>query len=127
MTRGRGELIADLTHFLDERGRIAPYSGPARRLAEHLAAIIVMTTSDFVTPPDGAPGSVRCRRRPLHKPCTGYIDSDIGVAEVESEDEILWWCKQCGDHGSLRGWQNSFWDMTGAPSECRDLNKARVD
>lgn len=112
----QGELITDLAHFLDKRGRIAPVSGPARRLADHLVAIVVMATTAFFNPPDGAPGSVRCRKRPNRRPCAGYVDCDMGIADLDAPDEIMWWCKVCDDHGTIRNWQGTFWDMSEHPT-----------
>jgi hypothetical protein len=58
--------ITDLTHFLDEEGRIAPTKGPVRRLAEFFDSIVVMGSH----PEPIAPSKymVRCRRRPGRKP-----------------------------------------------------------
>lgn len=70
-------ITAGLAHYLDERGRISAPSRGAQIVAEHLAAIVAMTTAHIGTPPDGSAGSVRCRARPNHKPCPGFIDSDV--------------------------------------------------
>lgn len=99
----RGALITNLTHFLDDQGRIAPPSGPARRLAEFLAHIVATMTHDL----DEPLAPIRCRRRPGRKPCLGNLDANFGAG-----DEILWNCPQCDDHGVITHWQGSFWDLT---------------
>lgn len=110
----RTGMTTDLRHFLDARGRIAPPTGPAKRLAEHLAALVVMATLGIDNPQPGAPGSVRCIGRPQRRPCGGHIAS-----EQVDEDEILWWCPVCSDHGAIMHWKGSFWDMTDSPAHAR--------
>jgi len=67
--------VTDMNHFLDDDGLIAASSEPARRLAEHLARIIVdATTLDFSRERRTAP---KCRRRPKRKPCQGIIETDV--------------------------------------------------
>ena len=97
--------ITDLTHFLDEDGQIAPADGPARRLAEHLTAIVAMASYPEIVIP--AKYNVRCRRRPARKPCGGHIEADLDA----STDEIMWWCTQCDDKGYIRNWKRSMWDL----------------
>jgi len=102
--------ITDLTHFLDEEGHIGPTHGPARRLAEHFTAIVELASRfEFVIHPEY---QVRCRRRPGRKPCPGHIESDLNF---ETED-IMWWCTACDDHGNIRNWKGSKWDLSGAGS-----------
>lgn len=99
--------ITDLTHCLDENGRIGPQQGPARRLAEYFTSIVAMVSRpELVIPPEFR---VRCRRRPGRKPCPGDIEADL---DPETED-IVWWCPVCGDKGYIRNWKGTLWD-------CRD-------
>jgi hypothetical protein len=104
----RGALITNLTHFLDERGRIAPPGGPARRLAEFLAHIVATMTHDL----DEPLAPIRCRRRPGRKPCPGILEAHFGA-----NDEIFWQCPNCRDHGVITNWQNTFWDLLHVPQE----------
>ena len=97
--------ITDLTHFLDQGGQIAPADGPARRLAEHLTAIVAMTSHPEIIIPSEY--RVRCRRRPGRKPCGGHIESDL---DPDTED-IFWWCNKCDDKGYIRNWKRSMWDL----------------
>lgn len=98
--------ITDLTHFLDETGQIAPESGPDRRLAEHITAIVAMASlPEIVIPPEY---KVKCRRRPGRKPCAGFIDADIDP----ETDEIVWWCDKCDDNGYIQNWKDSMWDLS---------------
>lgn len=103
--------IADLTHFLDGTGRIAPEKGPARRIAEYFASIVAMVSRpELVTPSEYR---VRCRRRPGRKPCSGYIEADL---DFETED-VAWWCPVCGDNGYIRNWKGTVWDLSDAAGE----------
>ena len=99
--------ITDLTHFLDEEGRIGPTDGPARKLAEHFTAIVEMASRpELIVPPEHL---VRCRRRPGRKPCIGHIEIDL---DFENED-IIWWCTACDDHGFISNWKGSKRDLSG--------------
>lgn len=98
--------ITDLTHFLDEEGRIVPKKGPARRLTEFFASIVTMCSHPYLTPPPKY--LVRCRRRPARKPCAGVIQADL---DPPTED-IVWWCPVCGDNGYIRNWKGTIWDLT---------------
>jgi hypothetical protein len=105
--------VVDLRHFLAPSGAIAQMPAPARRLAEYFAAIVLDATANL----DGLP-SVRCRRRPARKPCSGMLEA---FPDPEEHRAIVWYCPECGDHGVIRGWEGSLWDGfaeagSGAPS-----------
>ena len=100
--------IIDMTHFLNEDGMIEPSEGPARRLAEHVVAIVSMASRPEITPPPEY--RVRCRRRPGRKPCTGLIEVDLDP-ETES---IVWWCPVCRDNGYISNWKGTLWDLSEA-------------
>lgn len=98
--------IIDLRHFLAPSGSLAPeLLPPARRLAEYCTAIAAQG-SNF-----DEPVNLRCRRRPGHRRCTGVLSINLG-ADLE---EFVWRCPSCGDNGVIRGWQGTFWDLSGAP------------
>jgi hypothetical protein len=99
--------ITDFSHFLDEDGSIGPQSGPAKRMAEHLAKIIMDATRPLPSP--GRPTAVKCRRRPNRKPCPGMIENDLDP----ETNEIVWWCPRCEDNGRIGHWEGSLWDCTG--------------
>lgn len=100
--------IADLSHFLDDKGRIAPTRGPARQLAKHYAAIVIMVSRpELIVPGEYR---VRCRRRPGRKPCGGFIEADL----VPDTEDIEWWCPDCGDNGYIQNWKGTMWDCTDA-------------
>ena len=98
--------VVDLTHFLNEDGLIEPPNGPARRLAEHMAAIVSLASRPETSAYSDFP--VRCRRRPGRKPCTGMIETDLD----QQTDKIEWWCPVCDDNGYISNWKGSFWDIT---------------
>jgi hypothetical protein len=100
-----GAMITDLTHFLDEKGAIAPPAGPARSLAEFLTRIVAEVTGN-IDAEDSLYTGIHCRRRPARKPCGGLIE-----ATFTGKDEIGWRCTHCDDHGTITHWQNSFWDL----------------
>jgi hypothetical protein len=96
--------IVDLRDYLDETGGIAQMPGPARRIADHFGAISIALSDQpierFVRT------SVRCRRRPRRRPCSGRIEGLI-----DAEARIHWRCSACPDNGVISGWQGSPWDM----------------
>jgi hypothetical protein len=106
--------VIDLQHFLTPAGALAELPGRARRLAEYWTEIVAQA-SHF-----DMPITLRCRRRPRHRPCTGTLD--IGFDHDFSG--IIWRCPICGDNGIIRGWEGSFWDNSDAP-ESRTTSAAR--
>ncbi len=102
--------ITDITHYLDERGAIVSMSGPARRLAQHLGAIVVAVTREPFQ--SATESGVPCRRRPSRKPCPGRIRAAITVDDVM---DIVWECPSCGDNGRISNWHGTMWD-------CLDLD-----
>jgi hypothetical protein len=99
--------VIDLNHILDDRGAIAPEKGPARKMADFLAAVVAHA-SDFERA-DDAPGPLcfKCRKRDRHAVDTGITD----------DDAVVWRCAVCGTEGRISNWQRSFWDLTqGRPS-----------
>ena len=100
--------VVSLKHFLDEDGAIAPTKGPARKLAEHIVAIVAMASRPDIIPlPEY---QVRCRRRPGRKPCTGLIEADFNP----DDERIVWWCTACDDNGYISNWKGSMWDLSEA-------------
>ncbi len=95
--------VTDITHYLDEDGRL-PDSLPvqARRLAEYLGSIVVAVTSVPLDDPLG----IRCRRRPGRKPCRG----DVAAYIVDDSSAIRWICPACEDNGFISGWSDTIWD-----------------
>ena len=103
-----GSYTTDITHFLDEEGNLISAPAQARRLAEHLTAIIVMASfPDPELPPEY---QAYCHRRPNRKPCkTGLL----GFVLPDS-DTIAWLCPRCGHNGLITGWRGTMWDMSAA-------------
>jgi hypothetical protein len=97
--------ITDLTHFLDDKGAIAPMPAPARRLAEFLAGVVAATSSS--TAIDGV-GTRQCRCIKCKK--------DSLVAEIADDDAIEWFCESCGHDGRISNWRRSFWDLSPLPT-----------
>ena len=102
--------VTDLQHFLNETGAIGPPSGPARKLAEHITAIVAEMSADLGEI-DGFK-KVPCRRRPERRRCEGQIESWINP----ETGEIFWQCPKCGDNGYIQNWEGTMWDLTDAPS-----------
>jgi hypothetical protein len=100
--------VTDITHFLDEEGKIVSEPSQARKIAEYFAAIIVMASyPDPEYPPEYR---VSCRRRPSRKPC---LDEIVGFVDLETDD-IVWMCPACGDRGFISHWRGTIWDMSEA-------------
>ncbi len=97
--------VTDLSHFIDETTGDFPRNipGPARRLAEHMVAIVVAATTsetrDEVQPP------IKCRRRPKRRACPGVIKYRLWP-----DERITWECPTCGDNGVISNWQSTRWD-----------------
>lgn len=94
--------IVDLSHYLTPVGAIADMPSPARKLAEYFASIVVDATTNLDEEP-----SVRCRRRPGHRRCSGVV---MSYPSADQNQSIHWYCPVCDDNGLIRGWQNTLWD-----------------
>ena len=94
--------IVDLRHYLTPTGAIAEMPSRARLLAEYFASIV----ADATTNPDDPP-TVRCRRRPGHRRCSGIV---MSYPAADDLDRIYWYCPVCDDNGLISGWQNTLWD-----------------
>ncbi len=100
-------LVADIRHYVDERGRLASMPGPAMRVATFLCAIVSWTSRAGGVPEHT---NVWCRRMPGRRQCGGEV-----VAGYRNEaGEIAWECPECGDNGVIHGWQGSRWDRRGS-------------
>ncbi|MEY8015687.1 hypothetical protein [Mycobacterium servetii] len=94
--------VTDLQHFLDMPPD-AP--GPARRLAEHLSAIVrAATAGDARIAWESA---LPCRRRPANRRCPGRLIVHRG----EPGSPIDWRCSACGDDGVISSWEESHFDL----------------
>lgn len=99
--------ITDLTHFLDEKGAIAPMPAPARRLAEFLGQVVAAATAPVVAE-DADSGMCRC-----HK-CK---KKGAVITEIAADDAIEWFCENCGQEGRISNWRRSFWDLSALPAK----------
>lgn len=97
----------NLQHYLKPDGSIGIESNSGRRLAEYFAAIVQETSGDIDE--DAIFPKVRCRRKPMRKPCAGEIQSYIDP----EDDAIVWRCPVCGDNGVISGWEGTLWDLSG--------------
>jgi len=93
--------IVDLRHYLTPTGAMADMPKPARRPAEYFASIVDATVTI------DEPPSVRCRRRPRHRRCSGIL---MSYPTADKQDAIFWHCPVCNDNGLIHGWQNTLWD-----------------
>jgi hypothetical protein len=90
----------NLRDFLAPNGSIAPGSGRALRLAQFCADIVAQASNY------DEPTTMRCRRRPGHKPCAGLLTIFFDVDNFD----VLWFCPVCDDNGRIGGWEGTFWD-----------------
>ena len=97
--------VTDLTHFLDETGKIRPdIPGEAREMASFLALIVDAVTTQFPRIGSGVEIRIRCHAAG----CQGAIIGALG-----SRDELVHWrCPACGDGGTISNWQRTRWDNT---------------
>lgn len=98
--------VTDLGHFLDDTGSIPEdLPGPARKIAEHTAAIVEAATSRAAGDWWEA-AALACRRRPGRRACARVIR----VRRSEVPPEIEWCCPRCDDNGVIRGFEGTVWD-----------------
>lgn len=96
----KGTSLVDLT-------TVGPARTPALR---HLSRIIQAAT----VRPAGVitRTAVRCRRRPGHTPCAGFIE----VRRQDLPELVRWYCPRCGDAGVARNWRESPWRLRPGPA-----------
>ena len=96
--------VIDLRHYDWSEGNADEIPREAIRLAEYFASIV---ESALRNSPFGAGlTGVQCRRRPGRKRCTGRIEAEL----TPREDELHWWCPECGDNGRISNWEGTRWD-----------------
>ena len=96
--------VTDLSHFVDEIGSLpTTLPGPARQLAQHLAAIVAAATA--ATNENQTIRRIKCRRRPGHRACPGVIQYRLWA-----DERIIWECPSCGDNGVISNWQSTACD-----------------
>jgi len=100
--------VIDLTHYLDDKGAIAPERGPARKIADFFTAVVAHA-SDFDRPDDvSGPLCFKCRKRDRRSVDTGIAEGDV----------VVWHCAACGTEGRISNWQGTFWDLSqGRPAD----------
>ena len=98
--------VTDLRHFLDDTGGFPrELPGPARKLAEYFASIVAAASEPQVAGRN-AP-TIRCRRRPGNRRCTGNIRY-----RIQADTRVVWACPSCGDNGLIAHWQGTAWDRS---------------
>ena len=88
--------IIDATHYLDDKGAIAPQKEPARKFADFVGAVIAAAThpgSEMV-----APGCFKCRKAPVQP-------------ELARDGAVVWSCPRCATEGRISNWRGSLWDL----------------
>ena len=97
--------IVDLRHYLTPAGALLGEPKLARKLAEYFAQIVAQGSNY------DEPITLRCRRRPRRRPCTGVLE----ICPDPDQDGMAWFCPVCGDNGIIRGWEGTFWDNSDIP------------
>jgi hypothetical protein len=95
-------LVSDLRHFLDLPDDTA---APAVRLAAQLGCIVRAATAG--KPEASWVSALPCSRRPGNRRCPGRIR----VRRTDAPGSITWECTECGDAGSISGWQDTPQDL----------------
>ena len=111
--------MTDMTHFLDEDGRVGPLPGPGMALANYFGAIVGMVSESRSL--QERPAQVLCRRRPGRRPCRGRIEAHLDPVDRS----IIWRCPACGDNGLIHGWEASPWDRR-TPQGAKTLRRRAV-
>jgi hypothetical protein len=86
--------VIDLTHYLDEKGAIAPRIGPARKIANFLTAVVAHASDP--ERPEETPGPLcfKCRKRNQSAVATG----------INTGKQIIWYCPTCGTGSCPIAW-----------------------
>src|SRR3990170_7602289 len=80
--------VTDLTHLIDDTGGLNRLlTGPGRRLAQHMTAIVAAATIQGF---QGTPSCIRCRRRPQRRPCPGSIQYRLRADERKTWSRPSW-------------------------------------
>ena len=97
--------IMNLTHYLDETGRIPQdIPAPARWMGSFLALLVDEVTQQYPQTKTSIATTLQC----LNKSCKGEL---IGALDDENSP-VCWYCLDCGEHGTISHWQNTRWDNT---------------
>lgn len=96
MARSASIYRTALEHFLDESS-VPP---PAERLARQLCGIVAWVTRLPCSEFDST--NLLCQ----NERCSGVIEALLQAQEVT----IQWQCPECGDKGTITGWQHTVWD-----------------
>lgn len=103
--------VTDITHLLPSPG--LPFSeipAPAQRLSAYLGAMI--GAASLARSGETIQTALRCRRRPNHRPCPGYID----LVRLDVPDHVRWQCSACDDNGFIHNWHGCIWDLSAKAS-----------
>lgn len=101
-------MITDMTHFLDEQGKV-PRQVSSRRLVQYLGAIVETVTTEPIQ--SSCTVETKCRKRPGKKSCRGTISASFETGTTN----IIWYCSACGDRGLIHHWQGTPWDKGARP------------
>lgn len=94
--------VTDLRHFLDESGEIVmKMPEEARQMASFLALVVDEASHNLS--PEAEELGIRCRSTG----CTGQI-----LAFADADEEIIWFCPNCGHNGVIRNWRRTKWDQS---------------
>ena len=89
-----------LRDYLAPNGAFADLSPRGLRLAAYWAEIVAQASNY------DEPTTLRCRRRPSRRPCTGLLTIYFDIDTFD----VLWVCPACADQGRIGGWEGTFWD-----------------
>lgn len=103
-------MVTDLRH-LEPEDPTAELPPRVRRLRTFLGEIA--RAASVRTSGSWDATALRCRRRPGRKPCDGRIEA----FRRDIPPEVEWRCPICEDAGLISGWRETYWDLSGAPSE----------
>lgn len=94
------------TDLVAEYAREAAGESPPAPLTRYLGRIAAAATSTHAG--RTIESAIRCRRRPDHQPCAGFLL----VRRQELPAEIQWGCPSCQDRGIIRNWRGTPWDAS---------------
>lgn len=96
-------LVADLTHFLDEKGNPVALTKQAEMIFTFLAKIVSSVSKQLEQPRIDV--DVKCNTRAEQLSCGGSIAASCITIGI-----INWHCDTCEASGTISNWQSSQWD-----------------
>ena len=118
MPRSPALLVMDMDHAYWGPADDARIPEAAKRIRLHVRTIVHAVSQ--ARPGETVSTTIRCTKRPAHKPCPGVIQ---GRHET-TEDHLAWICGMCGAGGLATNWRGCPDDLSRAEVSLRRVRQA---